>query len=391
MAKPKRASRPSSTGRPGAGQQRATNTASTAKTAKTTTPTPKQPPRSQPAAGAGGGASATGQVARQSAAANGTSAGASAGTQRNGAAAATPVARQRAAVPPPTRQPDRRRFQRQSWWQKALQGQRATAAVLVTVVLLVGLFFLLAHNQQGSSGGTSTASPSVLQDVTNVSPTVISKVGTGGLAVPLKALPSGTPPLTTLTNSGKPEFLYVGAEYCPYCAAERWSIIVALSRFGTFSNLHLTTSADAPEDFPDTPTFTFYKSTYTSPYLSFVPVETLDRQENTLQTLTRAEQQIFDKYNTAPYTQNPGSIPFLNIGNQYVQIGSGYLPSVLANETSNSIATALSNPNSPVTQAIVGNANYLTAAICKMANNQPANVCTAAPIPQIEAQLPKGS
>ena len=373
MAKPKRASRPASASRPGARQQR---------TATTTSAT-KQPARSQSATSAGGGASAAAQTAGSS----GASSDNGAVTQRN-AAAATPVARQRTAVPAPTRQPARQRFKRQSWWQKALQGQRTTAAVLGTVVLLVGVFLLLAHNQQGSSGGTSTVPPSVLQDVTQVSPTVISTVGTGGLAEPLKALPSGT---GALTNAGKPEFLYVGAEYCPYCAAERWSIIVALSRFGTFSNLHLTTSADAPEVYPDTPTFTFYKSTYTSPYLSFVPVETQDRQENTLQTLTSAEQQLFNKYDAAPYTQNAGSIPFLDIGNQYVQIGSGYLPDVLANETWNSIATALSNPSSPVTQAIVGNANYITAAICKMTNNQPANVCTAAPIPQIEAQLPKGS
>ena len=40
-----------------------------------------------------------------------------------------------------------------------------------------------------------------------------------------------------LTSGGKPEMLYIGAEYCPYCAAERWAMIVALSRFGTFSGL----------------------------------------------------------------------------------------------------------------------------------------------------------
>ncbi len=34
---------------------------------------------------------------------------------------------------------------------------------------------------------------------------------------------------------GKPEVLFVGAEFCPFCAAERWPLIVALSRFGHFS------------------------------------------------------------------------------------------------------------------------------------------------------------
>ncbi len=36
---------------------------------------------------------------------------------------------------------------------------------------------------------------------------------------------------------GKPEVLFVGAEFCPFCAAERWPLIVALSRFGRFTAL----------------------------------------------------------------------------------------------------------------------------------------------------------
>jgi hypothetical protein len=36
---------------------------------------------------------------------------------------------------------------------------------------------------------------------------------------------------------------------------------------------------------------------------------------------------------------------------------------------------------------IIGAANYVTAAICKMTNNKPASVCAAAPIPAIEAKL----
>ncbi|HSR26568.1 MAG TPA: DUF929 family protein, partial [Candidatus Eisenbacteria bacterium] len=43
--------------------------------------------------------------------------------------------------------------------------------------------------------------------------------------------------------TGRPEVLYVGAEYCPYCAAERWPLIVALSRFGTFSGVRAAASS----------------------------------------------------------------------------------------------------------------------------------------------------
>ena len=76
-----------------------------------------------------------------------------------------------------------------------------------------------------------------------------------------------------LTSNGKPEVLYIGAEFCPYCATERWPMTIALSRFGTFSPLHgiHSSSTDVPASIP---TVTFYKSTYTSKYLTFTPVET---------------------------------------------------------------------------------------------------------------------
>ena len=64
---------------------------------------------------------------------------------------------------------------------------------------------------------------------------------------------SGQPPLTV---GGKPEVLFVGAEYCPFCAAERWPLIVALARFGRFTALHDAVSS-AQAVFPSTATFSF--------------------------------------------------------------------------------------------------------------------------------------
>jgi hypothetical protein len=51
------------------------------------------------------------------------------------------------------------------------------------------------------------------------------------------------------------------------------------------------------------------------------------------------------------------------------------------------IASDLSDPNSNVTQAIVGNANILTAAICTATNNQPQSVCSASYIQSLEPSL----
>ncbi len=52
-----------------------------------------------------------------------------------------------------------------------------------------------------------------------------------------------------LISNGRPEVLYVGAEYCPYCAAERSAVAVALSRFGTLHGLGQT--ASSPNDVYD--------------------------------------------------------------------------------------------------------------------------------------------
>jgi hypothetical protein len=113
----------------------------------------------------------------------------------------------------------------------------------------------------------------VSSQVTGVPAATLDRVGQG--AVP--AFTHGQPALTTgsgaaLTSGGKPQMLYIGAEFCPYCAATRWSMAIALSRFGTLTPLHGIHSSSTDTD-PNTATLTFYKSGYTSKYLDFTPVE----------------------------------------------------------------------------------------------------------------------
>lgn len=272
----------------------------------------------------------------------------------------------------------------------------STIVTVVSVALLIGVFVLIARSQTGSeTTSRQMASPALLKSVTGVTPQVSATVNTGGLANPFKA-PASTAMLTGA--SGKPEILYIGAEYCPYCAAERWSVVVALSRFGRFTQLPLTTSSSV-DVYPDTATFSFVGSRYSSQYLDFVPVEETTRDPNTpLQTPTAQQQSLFALYGAPPYSTTTGGIPFIDLANQYLVFGPGYSPQLLrvgpnpsdAPLSQQQIASKLSNANDPVTQAIVGNANYLTAALCALTNNQPVNVCTVGPIPQIEQQLPKG-
>src|SRR6266567_1102017 len=258
--------------------------------------------------------------------------------------------------------------------------------VLLIFAAIIGVF-LFVSRQSGTPGPAPTpVSSGALQAVTHVDPTILAAVGTGGTTAP-QAL-HGQPSLKGPT--GKPEFFYFGAEYCPYCAAQRWAVVVALSRFGTFSHLNQSTSSST-DVYPDTPTFTFYQSSYSSPYIDFVSVESQDRQQNPLQTPTAEQQQLFSTYDAPPYVnaQNQGGIPFIDIANQYLVAVPGYSPQVLQGLNWQEIANDLSNQDSPVAKGILGTANYLTAAICQATNQQPAQVCSANPIPQIEQSLGK--
>ncbi len=271
--------------------------------------------------------------------------------------------------------------------QRRNSGRRSALLVggVLLVIALIVVYFIFTSSQSTPSGPDRTvASASVVNAVTKVDPALLSQIGTGGVANPFKASGSSTP-LTGQT--GKPEVFFYGAEWCPYCAAERWSIVVALSRFGTFHNLG-ETSSSSTDSYPNTATFTFYQSSYSSSYIDFVPLENGDRQRNTLQTPNAAEQQILTMYNVAGY-------PFMDIGNRYLIENPSYDPAVLRTNpqdsssqplTQQQIASQLSTENT-LSKNVLGTANYLTAAICSITKNQPSQVCSDTAIQSIETSI----
>jgi hypothetical protein len=264
------------------------------------------------------------------------------------------------------------------------------AVIAVVVVIIVALPGSNSGTKTAANGPTGSALASVVSDVTGVPAATLDKIGDGGGAVSSK--PAAITGGTALTANGKPEMLYMGAEYCPYCAAERWSMIVALSRFGTFSGLTTTHSASVngsggTEPYPNTPTWTFHGSTYTSKYLTFTPVEmetNIPDKSNggytNLEVPTKDQQALLNKYDVPPYVPSGsnGAIPFITFGNKYLIAGASYNPQVLSGLSWAQIATDLKNPDSDVAKGIGGTANYITAAICKMTGNQPASACTSA-------------
>jgi hypothetical protein len=262
-------------------------------------------------------------------------------------------------------------------------------AIIAVIAIAAGLIIWKATSSN-KSATSSTAAPtgsaltSVISNLTSVPTSATDAVGTGGGQV--TGFPQTIPNTTVLTSDGKPQILYVGAEYCPYCAAERWAMIVALSRFGTFSGLS-TTHSSSTDTYPNTPTWTFHGSTYTSQYLTFTPKEMFTNIPDastggytTLDTLTSQENSLFAKYDAPPYvqsTQYDESYPFVDFANQYVIVGASYNPALLSGQGWAKITDDVTDSSSDIGKAIGGTANYMTAAICKLTSNQPATACTS--------------
>jgi hypothetical protein len=238
----------------------------------------------------------------------------------------------------------------------------------IVAVIAVVVAFVLASSNGGSSGSTSgntapaptgSAVTSVLGQLTSVPAATLDQVGAGTTA----ANP------TSITG-----------------AAERWAMIVALNRFGTFSGLApirsaATDGAGNTEPFGLTPTWTFAKSSYTSSFVTFTPVEGYTNIPDkatgfytVLQPPTAAQQALLDKYDAA----NQGAIPFIDYGNRYMSVGASYNPAILSGLTWAQIADDLHDPSSTVAKSVLGTANFATAAICSLTNNQPASACTSA-------------
>ncbi|MGI9005419.1 MAG: DUF929 family protein [Streptosporangiaceae bacterium] len=253
----------------------------------------------------------------------------------------------------------------------------AVGLVLVLVVALV-LFKVLANSPKQLGKGELPIA--VQHQITGVPASTLAKVGTGPLpsSLPIKGVTD-----TALASNGKPEMLYIGAEYCPYCAAMRWPMAVALSRFGTFGPLKGIHSSST-DIYPNTPTLTFLHQQYTSKYLTFTPVENEGEQHQQLQPVTTSQQALWVKYDT---TNGSQGYPFIDFGNKSVLTGPLFVPGVLKGLTWAQVASTLKNPSDSVGSNITASANYMTAAICKMTNNQPASVCKSGPIPTIEANL----
>jgi thiol-disulfide isomerase/thioredoxin len=258
----------------------------------------------------------------------------------------------------------------------------------VAGVIVVFAALLIAKSLQGNpkpAAKSGAAAAAIVHKVTTVPAATYNKIGyVAGVSSPAAKdlLHIGGTPVKV---GGKPAVVYVGAEFCPYCAAERWGFVTALARFGTFRNLGETHSATG-DVYPNTPTFTFHGSSYTSKYITLNAVEVATNQPQgnyyvLLDKPNALEQRLSAKY-------DPQGIPFIYMGN-YIITGPTYNPGVLAGMTMAQVAAAVRDPSTNVSAAVLGTANNITAAICSETKGQPADVCSSPGVMAAAEHLPK--
>lgn len=258
------------------------------------------------------------------------------------------------------------------WW---LGGIVGLVVVIIAIIVVVGN--IDAQQAQQNSGQAYKA-------VTTIPAATFARADTGSVSSSPMTHVKSAPVLKG--PDGKPEILYVGGEYCPYCAAQRYVVLAALSRFGTFKNVSPITASEGSIS-----TFTFEGSSYSSNYISLDAKEAYDNNQQPLDTLNAQDSAVVNTYNKAPYVSSSGAggIPFMSIANQYVSVSSYYDNTLLAGKSYAAIASQLGDSSSDIGRGVLGGANYLTAAICSVTNNQPANVCSASYIPALQQAIQK--
>jgi Domain of unknown function (DUF929) len=247
---------------------------------------------------------------------------------------------------------------------------------IVAVVVVVALIVVLSVNSNNS------AKPAPRVALTDSQSLALQSVPVNDLVAAFDKAGSGLNPATSLnaaplTSGGKPEVLFIGAEFCPICATERWPLTVALSQFGKFTNLHQTRSAVHDGNIA---TVTYYGSSYTSQYLTFTPVETTTNVPKggyyqLLQTPTAQQQALWS--NTSQALGISEGFPFVYMGGKYVLTTAQFNPSTLEGKSFDEISGDVGNNDTSIGANIDASAAALTKYFCTMTGGKPGSVCNA--------------
>jgi len=271
--------------------------------------------------------------------------------------------------------------------EKKKQKQSLKAKKKRTIYLSVGLALALVVIIGVYYGMTYSSGPSPANTLANigepVSPTLYSQLQ--HLSQNIYGGPMPDMSLFQFYNGsswsvgGKPIIVFIGAEYCPYCAATRWPLILALLRFGNFTGLQYMVSAPpANETYYNVPTFTFRHAQYYSPYIVFEAYEVQNRNYVYVEQPPSNYSQVWAAFGSG--------YPFIDFANTRVLASSPFIPATWHNYNWTQIV-GLIQSNTSFGSQIRAYTNAITAVICSVDGNKPSSVCDMQPIPSLEAQL----
>jgi hypothetical protein len=262
----------------------------------------------------------------------------------------------------------------------------AALGLIIVAIILLAALVIIRHkdntNIQPTTAETFSPAPSsLMQSLAQVPASASNAVGvTTPNSSTVAPVATRNPSMWTTSTrhaASVPVVFFYGAEFAPYAAAERWPLIVALSRFGSFGHVGLMQSSGS-DAFSDTDTFTLSHATYSSVWVVLQADERYSTLIPTgsgytsLQKPTRRQAASVAAYDTSATT-----FPLLDIANRYVLVGSSFSPSILAGLSQSQIAADLSVPENPVAQAVLASANEITAGVCAVTGQRPTKVCHA--------------
>ncbi len=260
----------------------------------------------------------------------------------------------------------------------------ALGLIGLAIVLLGALVIQRDASGPGSSSPTvetfNPAPSSLLTSLKTVPAAVFDTVGTNSPTVPVEApQPTGSRGLWAVSDASgslKPVVFFYGAEFAPYAATERWPLVVALSRFGTFTQLGEVQSS-LTTAFPNLSTFTFWQVRYSSPYLALQSVERYSALNPTGGRYLGLESPDARQAAAVAAFSPRGSPTFalVDVGGRWVLSGASFTPGALEGLTQDQIAGDLTSPASPLAQAVVASANEISASICSVDQERPGSVC----------------
>lgn len=265
------------------------------------------------------------------------------------------------------------------------------ASVVVVLICTLVVVKIVRPERSGGTDPVTAVSDSIALKLAKVPDSAFQAAKLAPVAMVDVLHPRKGPLLTGISPNGVrlPLVVFVGTESSMSSAAERWAIIVALSRFGRFTKLGTVTSSATAWP-PSLESFTFRGARYRSAYLTFAGYElTAEHPDNLgnypaaltlprdIANLIHVNDTMASDLASAPVgVKAEPAYPFVDLGGRSVLVGTQVPPSALIGISRYDMANILAGPPRFKSLAVLTAANELSEQLCQLTHGKPANVCS---------------